>query len=292
MGERFENNKHKGWLLAGGIVIGVIILFAFVNQSFLETKETTVIIQETAVEKEITGGTRIPTASERLEERYSMDREKYTVYLDAHGYNTFDSLPEIPEDFGSKNYLISTGKITDFSEITREYYLQPEFYPLFEKNGLPFYQAYDGRYIGTFGWGIYPSEQWINAKAGTEGTIEFFFKTGWGVETYQGVNYVMKSNCNWIETEAIEPVFLTPPSYQEFCTIESCGHDWARKKTVKITISEQAKIGAKCNVTLHPIKPPQEKIDEWFKEYGTDYVTASGSMVTAGMPLVIYVKVV
>lgn len=295
-------NSHK---LPKGIVIGmaggVILLFALglwflmnnqsipsaygglVEAEFQENKED-VIYEET-------GGTRIPTASERLEQRYDIDRNGYRIYLDSYGYDTFEALPEIPDDFGTIAYMIHTGKLFSFDKVTKEYYLQPEFFPLFIDNGLKFYEYHNPKYVGTYGWGTYPSEQTVYTPVGGEGKVEFFFKTGWGIETWQGINLVAMPRCDWITAEVENPIFVTPPSYPEFCTEEKCGEDWARKVTIKGRIDANVASGSKCDIELTSIAPPISKVREWIDKYRTDYVTASASMVTTGVPFVAHVIV-
>ena len=240
---------------------------------------------------EDTGGQNYPTSQERLEERYTANREDYDIFLDGKGRDTFGSLPEIPIDFGSIAYLISTGKITSFDEITSDYYLQPEFYPLFVENGLQFYERYDPRYTGTFGFGVYPREQWITASKDSNGSIDFFFKTGWGIETWQGMHLAINSNCEGVTAQIAEPIFVTPPTYPEFCTKKTCGNDWVRKIKVEIEIGKETKTG-ECLLVMStlPVSPQQDQ--EWLEEFGTDYVQGTGSDITVGVPLQIYLEVV
>jgi len=240
---------------------------------------------------EDTGGTRPLTAGERLEEQYQIDRSSYNIYLDKF-YETFGSLPKIPDNFGTTVYLIYTGRKTDFNTLTKDYYLQPEFFPLFVKNGLKFYETYDPRYVGTYGWGTYPSEQWLQASAGAKGYIQFFFKTGWGIETRQGMNLKAVPTCNWIKATIQNPIFLTPPTYPVFCTEKNCGEDWARLITLDFEISENAKIGDECNIGVTTVAPPNALSQQWLDKYQTLYVAASASLVGVGTPFSGHIKVV
>lgn len=239
-----------------------------------------------------TGGTRIPTGAERLERRYSMDRGEYDIYMDGHGYKTFAYLPDVPENFGTISYQVSTGKLFDLSKVTRDYYLQPEFYPLFADNGLPFYENYDPKYVGVFGWGTYPSEQWADAVAGSSADVEFFFKTGWGVETWQGMNLKATPKCNWVQASITDSLFITAPSYPEFCTVQHCGGDWARKMAIHLEVSGSALKGQKCDIELSNTAPPKENSIEWGDRYDVSYIAASKAMVTAGVPFVVHLTVV
>jgi len=239
-----------------------------------------------------TGGTRIPTGAEKLERRYSAERSEYDLFMDEYGYDTFAYLPEIPDDFGTVSYMVSTGKLFDLDRVTREYFLQPEFYPLFIDNGLPFYESYDPRYVGIFGWGTYPSEQWADVKSGTTAELEFFFKTGWGVETWQGMNLQIQSDCDWIAPSIEDNLFIAAPSYPEFCSVENCGNDWARKMSIKVKVGSGAVAGQKCDVSLFNFAPPIEQVQEWTGKYGVSYISASKAMVAAGTPFVVHIKVI
>lgn len=238
-----------------------------------------------------TGGTRPLTAKERLEEKYDINRDAYHVSLAGY-YDTFGSLPKAPEDFGLVTYEVYTGRKTDLN-ISSNYYLQPEFYPLFIENGLKkFYEVYDARYVGTFGWGVYPSEQWMDVVKGTKGQIRFLFKTGWGIETWQGMNLKASSNCDWLKTEIKNSTFLTPPTYPVFCTVSNCGENWARLISIDFEVSDNAKIGDTCIIDLSTVLPPSDKIKEWSDKYDILYVNASSSSVAVGVPFQGHVKVV
>lgn len=273
------------------IFIGGILFFATplspVEPTQIVPATPTPILQSLV---ENTGGTRPLTARERLEERYDINRDGYKIYLSNY-YDTFGSLPPIPEDFGLITYQVYTGRLTDLN-LGKNYYLQPEFFPLFINNGLKFYETYDPRYVGTYGWGIYPSEQWIDVGKGTTGKITFLFKTGWGIETWQGMNLKAISNCDWLKTEISNPVFLSPPTYPVFCTIENCGEDWARLISIEVQVSEQAKIGDTCTIELSSVLPPSDKIKEWIAKYDIMYVNASSSTVAVGVPFLGHVMVV
>lgn len=291
------DNRRIGIIFVGGIILFVCLALAISILFIPENQNPGKVIGEVVLKQEQdlteitdTGGTRFPSASERLEERYTLNRENYNIYLDKQGKDTFGNLPTAPKDFGSITYLISTGKKKDFESVEKAYFLQPEFFPLFEENGLPFYEEYDPRYIGTYGWGIYPSEQWLNSTPGTTGNLFFYFKTGWGIETWQGMNLKLESNCEGVTAEIENPLFITPPTYPEFCVKEICGEDWVRLMKVKISIEEGVPEQS-CLLSLRPISIPKEKNKEWFDKYLTDYVAGTSSLVTAGVPLQIHLEV-
>jgi len=291
------SKKKIGIAIASILLIaGVVMSFSFSSEANSQVKNvellsTPTIVFEASQQVELTGGTRILSAKERLEERYDVNRDTYNVFLDSHGFNTFGTLPKIPSDFGEITYMIYTGKLTNLQEIKPEYYLQPEFFPLFIDNGLQFYKNYEPKYIGTYGWGVYPSEQWLSVKAKSKGQIALFFKTGWGIETWQGMNLYAYSNCDWIKPQVENLPFVTPPTYPEFCTVQKCGEDWARLITINLDIGEVA-VGQKCQVMLSNQAPPTDKDKEWLYKYKTDYVSASNSMVSIGVPFTAHIEVV
>jgi hypothetical protein len=292
------SKKKIGIAIASILLIaGVVMSFSFFPGENSQTQNVNLqptpgLVPSASQQVELTGGTRILSAKERLEERYDVNRAAYKIFLDSHGFNTFEALPKIPSDFGEITYMIYTGKLTVLQETKPEYYLQPEFYPLFVDNGLHrFYEQYDPKYIGTYGWGVYPSEQWLSVQSNSSGQIALFFKTGWGIETWQGINLYAYSDCDWLTPKVENPVFITPPTYPEFCTKQSCGEDWARLITINLDVGK-ANIGQKCQVMLSNQTPPTAKDKEWLYEHKTDYVSASSSMVSIGVPFTAHIEVV
>lgn len=99
----------------------------------------------------------------------------------------FGNLPPFPDDFYSLVTLVYEGKVTDFSRIGKEYWLQPEFY-------TSWYGLYEKYYLNNSkeswcpeGYGCFPLLKEANAEKGTTIVADTYFRTGVGVESYQGM---------------------------------------------------------------------------------------------------------
>jgi hypothetical protein len=102
----------------------------------------------------------------------------------------FANLPQMPEDFYQVRQLIRLGRLNDFETLEEGYWMQPEFFPYFEEIGLPLLQNPPKDRWGAYGIAVYPAD-WVQmASGGDELTFYFYIKSGYLVETYQGVNLV------------------------------------------------------------------------------------------------------
>ena len=122
---------------------------------------------------DITGDYR-PMYSELSEEQY--------IYF-------FGNLPSFPADFFDVTKLVYEGKITDYSRLGEEYWMQPEFYPAWFgvfKNSS--YVDYNPLRWTPEGYGCYPAikEVTVSHDAGSF-IVDTYFKTGYATESYQGL---------------------------------------------------------------------------------------------------------
>jgi len=99
----------------------------------------------------------------------------------------FGELPEFKEDFFSIAQLIYEGKITDYNRVSEAYWKQPEFYP-------GWFACINESYINHHptmwypqGYGCYPLIKEVQTQKGSTIEVSTYFKTGFGVDSYQGV---------------------------------------------------------------------------------------------------------
>jgi hypothetical protein len=102
----------------------------------------------------------------------------------------FINLPDMPNDFFQIRQLIRLGRITDFENLEPEYWMQPEFFPYFEEIALPLLQNPPENRWGAYGIAVYPAD-WVSVVSpGDNLDLYFFIKSGYIVETFQGINLV------------------------------------------------------------------------------------------------------
>ena len=114
-------------------------------------------------------------------------RPVYPELTDVQYEQFFGNLPEFKEDFFQIAELVYDGKITDYSRLSNNYWLQPEFYP-------GWFTSLNNTYIDNNpamwtpeGYGCYPCIKEIVAPKGSDIEVNTYFKTGYATEAYQGL---------------------------------------------------------------------------------------------------------
>ena len=128
--------------------------------------------------------------SSSLEERISAEisgEDQISVRPDYLPEEMFSRLPTFPEDFYQVRELVWLGKITDLGSLSSAYWMQPEFFPKFEETGLPLLQNPPDDRWGAYGIAVYPGDSVSTIVAGESLDLYFFIKSGYLVETYQGI---------------------------------------------------------------------------------------------------------
>jgi len=99
----------------------------------------------------------------------------------------FDDLPSFPDDFFDIVKLIYEGKFVKFEDLADNYYLQPEFYVgwfgIYTNN----YPENDPDMWAVEGYGFFPLIKEISVGRGQTFESNCYFRTAFGVETYQGL---------------------------------------------------------------------------------------------------------
>jgi hypothetical protein len=142
-----------------------------------------------------------------------------------------------PEDFVQIKRDIQRGVFYDFDNLTKDYYLQPDFYPSYRQN-----LSHDYTRWGVHGYGAFPGEISYNInnfKKGQYIVLYTFVKAGDEIETFQGMKFDVDSqNLSNLFDINIYPntVMFTPtfPDRSEY-SVDNRTYDWAYKLKISIT---------------------------------------------------------
>ena len=169
------------------------------------------------------------------------------------------NIPPKPVDWNLIMRELESGYI-DITELNHSYWSQPDFYPSW-KHAQQFYRNHDYSRWGVGGYGAYPGNPEIIFYKKTIGTwIEdcTLFKTGYGIETWQGVRLIAEDNEYFDVT--LEPnEFLLEPTFPVF------SKDWVRILTYRITIKKEPPKG-EYKINIYQAKPSKEQSEIWFWE--------------------------
>jgi len=210
----------------------------------------------------------------------------YVITGECMPERAFAKLPPYPNNLGEIKILVRYGRIRDLTTINEEYYKQPEFYLNWDPEGIGSFFNPPGGYFGAFGFGTYPADTVATMKPGEVIRVGTFFKTSWGVETYQGMQLTTtfpehaesktaemdvyqdpEKTRNYFDI-SIEPnLFVLEPTFGIF------EENWVRNITVVVKVKDDTPPGNYV-VGITPIAPPSEIEDEWLIEYGLRYVSA------------------
>jgi len=168
-------------------------------------------------------------------------------------------LPEKPANYDlvlreiERNYV-------DLSDLGPEYYLQPDFYPGW-RVGREFYTKHDYSRWGVYGHGAYPANPTITfTSRDVGGWISFstLYKTGYGIETYQGIRLVPQSS-EYFDISVSPNQFLLEPTFPYFYK------GWVQPITIKVTIKAPVEPGT-YKVAFEVLPPNNEQRKKWVWE--------------------------
>lgn len=194
-----------------------------------------------------------------------IDRSAYKIPL-----GVFSDLPEIPKDFLFIKSLFEENRIgLDF--VSAAYYLQPEFYPNFSSDGLPYWLKPEPERWGIVGYGVYPGDKAVSARPGETARVSTILRSGFGVRTFQGVRLEESLPAGAEKFFAVkfrEKTFLLGPSYPSF------SRDWAKKIEMEIDVSPETPKGNYV-IGFDVARPPKELSDKWLQQYKGFYSEAA-----------------
>ncbi len=167
---------------------------------------------------------------------------------------------EKPENFVQIQRDIAKGITMKLCNIEKSYYVQPSFYPTWEATKS---KPTDKTRWGVTGFGAFPAvEQYQvnNMVAGNSFTACTFIRSGWTIQTYQGMHLEMIPASDLFDIRVTPENTLLAPTYPAF--IEG----WAQKATISVTAKTFIPAGT-YTFNLRASAPPQAKQKEYY-----DYV--------------------
>ncbi len=240
--------KEKIFLVAGVILIIVILLIAF--YFFAGEKQP---------------------FSKKVEQKQE-ETNLLSEQRDSYGISpaVFSELPEPPSDFNKIVSLYHQGKFRDEFFFSEKYFLQPEFYPSFLKNGLSYWVNPLTTHYGAYGYGSFPLKKTIVLKKGETAETKFFFHSGYGVRSFQGVQLktVFDAGEEFFDVTIKEPVFLLEPNFPKF------NKGWAKAVELNVNVKEKALKG-NYKLKVFVSYPPEESSEKWRKEVNGKYFNAA-----------------
>lgn len=217
-----KKKKNSNVVIAIAILmlgIGIVTVMAIMNNE--KTPEDVDI--DAAIEEEIRG-----------------------LYPDNIYDELYSNLPSKSDSFVMIKRDVEKGEIVDLCKIDSLDWKHPDFYPTWEAGKPMHYDNHDYSRWGVHGYGAYPANTGMtirNLKEGSVLTLCTFFKTSYGVETYQGV-YV-----NPIENEYFK-VEISPQPYAEYPnhfliepTFPQFEEGWVERISLKITALKDVPVG-------------------------------------------------
>jgi len=185
----------------------------------------------------------------------------------------FSGLPAPPNDFNTIVPLYREGKFRDEFFFSEKYFLQPEFYPSFTRNGLAYWLNPDTTHYGAYGYGSYPLKKTVFIKAGESASARFFMHSGYGVRSFQGV--LLEASVggsggegrNFFDVEIKGPAFLLGPSFPKF------ERNWAKGIILEVS-SATGTPASTYTIKVTASAPPLELSNKWRSESPGKYFDA------------------
>jgi len=225
----------------------------------------------------------------------------------------FRELPPFPKDFNEVDIMVENNQYPIAENFSKDipdknYYLQPEFYPSWEDQGVPLYTEFESGYspgfVGIIGYGSYPGDIVVDPIMPGQNFLTItYWHTSWAIAKFQGMSliptypangetqmglFVVKQNPSevkkYFNVEIIPNTILLDPTYPLF------GPEWAKKIRIKVHVKENTPPG-KYLIGITPVDPPKELQNQWIREHRLKYTTVS--MAGIGRPMYqIFVNVV
>jgi len=304
-----ENKLIAGVLLFAVLMSGCMSPNGGGDNTTVTTQKVDVKSTMTTIPASLISTTTLPMTEADVEfEKYLDDykqkrlfRNNYSVPdREAYGISTriFEKLPPVPDDFLYKMYLLKYGRFVDIGSLGPEYYLQPEFDPLFTKFGLNYWKewksgGYKKTHWGTVGLRSYPYSQHILTQPGYSFNVTLVFSTDWNIETYQGVKLTpvyltdavsedgkpFKASpdaSKYINVNITPDEFLLTPAFPQFT------ENWAKKITFTGKVADDTPDGTYI-LSMMVSKPSSETSDKWLLQYLNLY-SEGADMITTDKP--------
>ncbi len=189
------------------------------------------------------------------------------VNRSAYGVSSavFSELPSPPRCFNSVVRRFHENVFTDDSFFSREYFLQPEFFPNFLDNGLGFWTNPDASRYGVVGFGAFPAEQTISLRRGEEKVVRVFVHAGFGVRSFQGMRIVsrftnLSKGIRVTLDDASESGFLLGPTFPVFDA------SWVHPLELRLRVERDAPFHV-ASVVLQSAPPSFSDESAWGDNY-------------------------
>ena len=142
------------------------------------------------------------------------------------------------------------------------FYKRPEFYGVsWDLCKERFYKNHDYRIWGVYGHGAYPGNRRVVMGSNDPGEwISFcsFYRTGWGIETWQGIRLVPEKS-RYFDVKIEPEEFLLTPTFPKFT------YNWSRKIQYTVTVKEKPPSGV-YTINIGVDNPYSDTAFKWFWE--------------------------
>lgn len=171
----------------------------------------------------------------------------------------FAALPAVPEDMDEWDKGWSANDINGLANVPENVYVQPEFHPTFNENGLKPWMNTTPNPPATFGIMSAPADQEVAIQQ-EETAFEtiLFVGSAWGATYYQGVGLTYT-----LEPDAPHTIEISPRNVLAGPTFPRFDEEWMHRITIKGTIHPEA--GVKEYVLrIYPTQPHPDYEQQWY----------------------------
>lgn len=182
----------------------------------------------------------------------------------------FENLPAPKNDFEKLVIQLRDNGYSNYNFFSKEYFLQPEFYPSFNENAFSYWTKPDPNYYAAMGYGFYPQKQEIELKAGETTATSFFVHAGWGVQSNQGIRIEQQGLPQGFTVKIVEPEFLLGYSYPKF------SENWAHKVQVLVFAQNNVSPGS-YKIFFTAKNPSPQNSEKWKNNSGRKYFDIENS---------------
>lgn len=228
-----------------------------------------------------------PVDSSSISNCVSISRGSYGI-----SPSVFELLPPPPKCFYSVVAPYQQGTFTQPFFFDESYYLQPEFFPAFEKEGLNAWKNPTAGFWGAVGYGAHPYALSLALHPGETTRTRFFLFSSFGIRTHQGMriepffpNPVDAQHVSVkLISDDVSEGFILGPSFPKF------DPDWVHP--IEVEVTAQPNIPAETLRVFFRIKSPSLSVDETgVKAFGSNYYSAT-AYVGERDPAILTVQIV